>query len=105
MIEYLAPSLPSFPNEEYEARMAAARALMEVQQLDALLITSEPNFRYFTGDTAPAPFLYQGRMPRGIDPMARVVRVLVHCYTDRERSDLHHVYLDGARALRDDLPE
>lgn len=26
-------------------------------------------------DTAPTPFLYQGRMPRGIDPMARVVRV------------------------------
>jgi chorismate mutase len=37
--------------------------------------------------------------------MARVVRVLVHCYTDRERAELHHVYLDGARALRDDLPE
>lgn len=37
--------------------------------------------------------------------MPRVVRVLVHCYTDRERSELHHVYLDGARALRDDLPE
>ena len=26
-------------------------------------------------DSAPSPFLYQGRMPRGIDPMARVVRV------------------------------
>ncbi|MEX0666048.1 MAG: chorismate mutase [Acidimicrobiia bacterium] len=37
--------------------------------------------------------------------MAHVVRVLVHCYTDKDRSDLHHVYLDGARALRDDLPE
>ena len=37
--------------------------------------------------------------------MPRVVRVLVHCYTDRPRQDLHHVYLDGARALRDDLPE
>jgi chorismate mutase len=37
--------------------------------------------------------------------MARVVRVLVHCYTDRPREDLHHVYLEGARALRDDLPE
>jgi len=36
--------------------------------------------------------------------LARVVRVLVHCYTDRSRSELHHVYLDGARALRDDLP-
>ena len=37
--------------------------------------------------------------------MPRVVRVLIHCYTARELNDLHHVYLDGARALRDDLPE
>jgi chorismate mutase len=37
--------------------------------------------------------------------MERVVRVLVHCYTDKDRSGLHHVYLEGARALRDDLPE
>ncbi len=42
----------------------------------------------------------------GIDHgMARCIRVLVHCYTDRPRDELHHVYLDGARALRDDLPE
>jgi len=37
--------------------------------------------------------------------MARVIRVLMHCYTERARADLHHVYLEGARALRDDLPE
>lgn len=37
--------------------------------------------------------------------MPRVVRVLMHMYTERKRSELHHVYLDGARALRDDLPE
>ena len=37
--------------------------------------------------------------------MPRVVRVLMHLYTARDRSDMHHVYLDGARALRDDLPE
>jgi chorismate mutase len=37
--------------------------------------------------------------------MPLVIRVLVHCYTARELGDLHHVYLDGARALRDDLPE
>ena len=40
-------------------------------------------------------------VPHGL---ARVVRVLVHCYTERPRDELHHVYLDGARALRDDLP-
>jgi chorismate mutase len=37
--------------------------------------------------------------------MPLVVRVMVHCYTDRSRDELHHVYLEGARALRDDLPE
>ncbi len=42
----------------------------------------------------------------GIDggkPMCN--RLLLHCYTDRPRDELHHVYLDGARTLRDDLPE
>jgi chorismate mutase len=33
------------------------------------------------------------------------IRLLVHCYTDLPRDELHHVYLDGARSLRDDLPE
>lgn len=37
--------------------------------------------------------------------MARCIRVLMHFEGDRRRRDLHHVYLDGARALRDDLPE
>lgn len=37
--------------------------------------------------------------------MARCIRVLVHCEVDRPRESLHHVYLEGARALRDDLPE
>lgn len=35
----------------------------------------------------------------------RCIRVLVHLSTDKPRSALHHVYLEGARALRDDLPE
>lgn len=34
----------------------------------------------------------------------RCVRVLLHLTTDRERHDLRHVYLEGARGLRDDLP-
>ena len=35
----------------------------------------------------------------------RCIRVLMHLSTDRARQDLHHVYLEGASALRDDLPE
>jgi chorismate mutase len=35
----------------------------------------------------------------------RCIRILMHLYTGRTRQELHHVYLEGARALRDDLPE
>ena len=35
----------------------------------------------------------------------RCIRVMMHLETDRGRSELHHVYLEGARGLRDDLPE
>ncbi|HEX6310524.1 MAG TPA: chorismate mutase [Acidimicrobiia bacterium] len=37
--------------------------------------------------------------------MPKCIRMMIHCYTERPRDQLHHVYLDGARALRDDLPE
>ena len=33
------------------------------------------------------------------------IRVLIHLMTERSRRELHHVYLEGARGLRDDLPE
>ena len=39
----------------------------------------------------------------GATPMC--VRVLMHLATDRSRQELHHVYLEGARQLRDDLPD
>jgi len=32
------------------------------------------------------------------------VRVLMHFTTERTRSDLRHIYLEGAKGLRDDLP-
>jgi chorismate mutase len=35
----------------------------------------------------------------------RCLRVMMHLYTERSRTDLHHIYLHGAVALRDDLPE
>lgn len=35
----------------------------------------------------------------------RCIRVLVHLSTEKARDELHHVYLEGARGLRDDLPE
>jgi chorismate mutase len=37
--------------------------------------------------------------------MPRVLRLLAHTETDRPRSELRHVYLGGAAALRTDLPQ
>jgi chorismate mutase len=34
----------------------------------------------------------------------RCIRLLMHIETTRRRDQLHHVYLEGARNLRDDLP-
>src|SRR5438093_8899684 len=39
----------------------------------------------------------------GATPMC--IRVMVHLNTKRSRRELHHVYLEGAVGLRDDLPE
>ena len=33
------------------------------------------------------------------------IRVLMHLESTRSRAEMHHVYLEGARSLRDDLPE
>jgi len=33
------------------------------------------------------------------------IRVLMHLTTDKARGELHHIYLEGAKGLRDDLPE
>jgi chorismate mutase len=35
----------------------------------------------------------------------RCIRVMAHLTTERSRGQLHHVYLEGARGLRDDLPD
>ena len=32
------------------------------------------------------------------------IRVMLHLWTERSRADLRHVYLEGAKGLRDDLP-
>lgn len=34
----------------------------------------------------------------------RCIRVLMHLTTERTRGELRHVYLEGAKGLRDDLP-
>ncbi|MFL4470366.1 M24 family metallopeptidase [Tateyamaria armeniaca] len=41
--------MSGFPASEFEARVARAQGLMEAANLDALLLTTEPEVRYFTG--------------------------------------------------------
>jgi chorismate mutase len=36
--------------------------------------------------------------------MPLAIRVLMHFYGEQPRNELHHVYLERARTLRDDLP-
>jgi chorismate mutase len=33
------------------------------------------------------------------------IRVMLHVTTERARDEIHHVYLEGAQGLRDDLPD
>lgn len=37
--------------------------------------------------------------------MPLCVRVMMHFNSSRTRAELHHVYLESARSLRDDLPQ
>jgi chorismate mutase len=37
--------------------------------------------------------------------MPMTIRVMMHFYGEQPRGELHHVYLEGARSLRDDLPD
>ncbi len=43
------PKIPDFPRDEYEQRYQRAWKLMRTHGLDGLLVTSESNYRYFTG--------------------------------------------------------
>jgi len=37
--------------------------------------------------------------------MSKCIRIMMHIYTTRSRSEIHHVYLHNAQSLRDNLPK
>jgi len=39
-----------------------------------------------------------------VGSVPRCIRVMLHVESDRDRREIHHVYLEGAKGLRDDLP-
>ncbi len=40
-----------------------------------------------------------------VGSVPRCIRVMLHVTTERRREEIHHVYLEGAQGLRDDLPD
>jgi chorismate mutase len=40
-----------------------------------------------------------------VGSVPQCVRVMLHVTTERPRDEIHHVYLEGAQGLRDDLPD
>ena len=104
------------PEQITDRVRALMRSLLERNDvahddLVSILFTATPDVRSMFPATA-ARGLGLGDVPLicateidvpGATPLC--IRVLVHLYTHKERSELHHVYLEGARGLRDDLPE
>ncbi len=105
-------------SDSAEAIVTATRELLEEllaangaagDDLVSILFTATPDLtRAFPAAAARAlglddvPLLCASEIAVPEAP-ARVIRVLIHLYTERSRAELHHVYLHGAAALRSDL--
>jgi Xaa-Pro aminopeptidase len=70
-LEASAESLPRFTTQEYRERVQRVQETMEAERLDALLITSEDNYRYLTGFNSPTWIRYC-ILPRVGDPVVIV---------------------------------
>lgn len=77
----------------------------------SVVVTGTPDLRSYHPATAVRAFglpdvAILGAQELDIDgSLARCVRVLLHVETDRDRADLRHVFLEGARVLRPDLAD
>ena len=74
----------AFSKADIEKRWARARAAMAEQELDALLVTGEENFQYFTGSTGTLGYHYSCTrpavlvFPREGEPAAVAGEMLTH---------------------------
>lgn len=73
-----------FPREEYEARLERAQALMKAQNIDALLITAEANYFYFTGHRTHSPWSTFTRPHVAVLTRDGGAAMIVHCFTRPE---------------------
>ncbi|HUD68947.1 MAG TPA: chorismate mutase [Acidimicrobiales bacterium] len=94
---------------ELLSRMLESNAV-QLDDLISVLFTTTPDLAAMFPATAAREIGF-GSIPllcaTEIDVIGatpRCIRVLVHLNTEQPRDALHHVYLHGARQLRDDLP-
>lgn len=79
----------TFPEEEHRARVHRARRAMAVEGIDALLVSDDRNFFYFTGAGGATPREDRARPQFALIPQDGEVRVLVshaRCIPLRESS-------------------
>jgi chorismate mutase len=99
----------------FERVMALLDALIDANDLDkedliSILFTATDDIHAAFPATAARKFgfgdvpLICARELDIVDGTPRCIRVLVHLNTTKRRDELHHVYLEGAANLRDDLP-
>ena len=104
---------PDHIRERVKALMAALyeRNGLDNDQLISVLVTGTSDIRTFHPVTAAREFGLDdvpllGAQELEIEgTLPRCVRVLLHVETDRPRSELRHVFLEGAVALRPDLSD
>lgn len=100
----------SIKTKELVAEMLTRNAI-DKRQLISIIFTATPDIHAGFPAT-PARELGLGDVPLmcaqelDIKGATRLcVRVLMHLETDKGRKEMHHIYLHGAKNLRDDLPE
>jgi chorismate mutase len=83
---------------------------VDPDDLVSVLFTATPDLHSIFPATAartvlPADVPLLGAVEVDVDgAVKQCIRVLVHLHTERSRAELRHVYLEGAQALRADLP-
>jgi chorismate mutase len=104
---------PDHITERVKALMAALFERNDLGNDDVIsaVVTATPDIRSHHPATAVRAFglpdvAILGAQELEIDGgLARCVRVLLHVESDRARTDLRHVFLEGAKVLRPDLTD
>ena len=104
---------PDHIRERVKALMAALfeRNGLDNDQVISVWSRARPTSRRSTPSPRPASSGWTTcrcsapRSWRSTGTLPRCVRVLLHVETDRPRSELRHVFLEGATVLRPDLPD